>query len=328
MSKVRRLRGHCRPVAAAAAVTSLAMTATGCVTVHGEREVVPAATKAEAAKALKDFLAAYNEADKELDPTLDAARITGPLGAINQAGLKSRGVQHPGGNQQHVPLELTDATYSIPKKAGWPRWFMADTKANRRSDLRWLWVFTKAGPDELWRATYLNLVSPKKMPELRKDEDGWAEPVDVAAKNLAISPAALGEKYTSYLKSGGEDFAPGDHTSGWKAIRDKNTKRAGLAVQYIDEPQNAGSFAPLGLRTEDGGALVFFSTRHYEKQTAFKGLSPRVDADAKALLKGEVRQSLLLTRAANQVVVDPARSGGDKVAFLGRIQGLTGAKGE
>ncbi len=99
-------------------------------------------------------------------------------------------------------------------------------------------------------------------------------------------------------------------------------------MQYIDEPQNAGPFAPLGLRTEDGGALVFFSTRHYEKQTAFKGLSPRVDADAKALLKGEVRQSLLLTRAANQVVVDPARSGGDKVAFLGRIQGLTGAKGE
>ncbi|MFE0171752.1 hypothetical protein ACFWZ2_05500 [Streptomyces sp. NPDC059002] len=328
MSKVRRVRGLGRPVVATAAVTVLALTASGCVTVHGEREVVPSATKSEAAKALKEFLTAYNKADAAYDPALDAARITGPLGAINQAGLTSRGVQHPDGNPNAVPLKLTDVKYSIPKKAGWPRWFLADSKATRRSDLRWLWVFTKSGPDGLWRATYLNLVSPDKMPELKKDEDGWAEPVTVGAKDLALPPARLGKEYTSYLKSGGDVFAPGDHTTRWKAYRDKNTERAGLAVQYIDEPQNGGTFAPLGLRTEDGGALVFFSTRHYEKQTAFKGLSPKVDADAKALLKGEVKQSLLLDRTSNQVVVDPKKPGGGKVTFLGRIQGLTGAKGD
>ncbi|MEU6989161.1 hypothetical protein ABZ953_00660 [Streptomyces sp. NPDC046465] len=327
MSRVRRVRGARRPVLASAAVTALALSASGCVTVHGEREVVPAATTSEAARALKDFLAAYNKADKTYDPAADAARITGPLGAINQGGLKSRRVQHPDGNSHHVPLDLTDVSYAIPKKAGWPRYFMADTRANRRSDLRWLWVFTKGGPDELWRATYLNLVSPKKMPELKKDKDGFAEPVDVAAKDLALAPSALGKEYTSYLKSGGDAFAPGDHTSGWKAYRDKNSERAGLAVQYVDEPQNGGAFAPLGLRTEDGGAMVFFSTHHYEKQTAFKGLSPKVGPDAKALLKGEVRQSLLLDRVSNQVVVDPKKRGGEKVAFLGRIQGLTAAKG-
>ncbi|WP_306338727.1 hypothetical protein [Streptomyces sp. KL118A] len=328
MSNVRRVRRLGRPVMASAAVTALALTASGCVTVHGEREIVPSATKSEAKRALDDFLKAYNAADKAYDPDLDAARITGPLGAINQGGLKSRHVQHPDGNAGHVPLELTDAKFSIPKKAGWPRWFMADTQANRRSQLRWLWVFTKSGPDQLWRATYLNLVSPQKMPELKKDADGFAVPVPPSAKNLALSPSDLGEEYTSYLKSGGDAFEPGDHTSRWKAYRDRNGRRAGLAVQYIDEPQNGGAFAPLGLRTRDGGALVFFSTRHYEKQTAFKGLSPKVDADAKALLKGEVRQSLMLDRVSNQVVVDPKKSDGGKVAFLGRIQGLTGAKGE
>ncbi|MEU7579115.1 hypothetical protein AB0B50_16115 [Streptomyces sp. NPDC041068] len=328
MSKVRRVRGPVRPVMASAAVTALALTASGCVTVHGEREIVPAATKSEAQRALKEFLTAYNKADEAYDPALDAARITGPLGAINQGGLKSRRVQNPDGNPKHVPLELSDVSYAIPKKAGWPRWFVADSKANRRSDLRWLWVFTKGGPDQLWRATYLNLVSPDKLPKLKKDEDGFAEPVDVAAKDLALAPSALGKEYTSYLKSGGDAFEPGGHTSGWKAYRDRNSERAGLAVQYIDEPENGGTFAPVGLRTEDGGALVFFSTRHYEKQTAFKGLSPKVEADAKALLKGEVKQSLMLDRVSNQVVVDPKKSGGEKVAFLGRIQGLTGAKGE
>lgn len=296
------------------------------MTVHGEREVIPSATKAEADRALRDFLTAYNKAEKAYDPALDAARVTGPLSAINQAGLKSRGAQNPGGNPKQVPLELTDAKFSIPKKAGWPRWFVADTKSNRRGDLRWVLVFTKGSKDQLWEASYLNLVAPGKMPELKKDKDGWAEPVGVNSSALAVAPKDLGKEYTTYLKSGGDTFAPGDHTSTWKAFRDKNTKRRGIAVQYIDEPQNEGTFAPVGLRTQDGGAMVFFSTHHYEKQTAAKGVNLTVEPDVKPLLKGEVKQSVMLERVSNQLVLDPAGSG--KVTFLSRIQGLTGAKGE
>ncbi|MEV2249250.1 hypothetical protein AB0I94_01600 [Streptomyces sp. NPDC050147] len=310
----------------ASTVTVLTVTASGCVTVHGEREVVPSATKAEADRALRDFLTAYNKAEKAYDPALDAARVTGPLGAINQAGLKSRGARNPGGNPQQVPLELTDAKFSIPKKAGWPRWFVADTKSNRRGDLRWVLVFTKGSKDQLWEASYLNLVSPDKMPELKKDKDGLAEPVALNSPALAVAPKNLGREYTTYLKSGGDTFAPGDHTSAWKAFRDKNTKRRGIAVQYIDEPKNDGTFAPVGLRTQDGGAMVFFSTHHYEKQTAAKGVNLTVEPEVKPLLKGEVKQSVMLERVSNQVVVDPAGSG--KVRFLSRIQGLTGAKGE
>lgn len=296
------------------------------MTVHGEREVIPSATKAEADRALKDFLTAYNKAEKEYDPALDAARVTGPLSAINQAGLKSKGARNPGGNPDQVPLELTDAKYSIPKKAGWPRWFVADTKSNRRGDLRWLLVFTKGSADQLWEASYLNLVSPGKMPELKKDKDGWAEPVELDSPALAVAPKNLGKEYTTYLGSGGDTFAPGDHTSTWKAFRDKNTKRRGIAVQYIDEPKNDGTFAPVGLRTQDGGAMVFFSTHHYEKQTAAKGVNLTVEPEVKPLLTGEVKQSVTLERVSNQVVVDPAGAG--KVTFLSRIQGLTGAKGE
>lgn len=296
------------------------------MTVHGEREVIPSATKAEAERALRDFLTAYNKAEKAYDPALDAARVTGPLSAINQAGLKSRGARNPGGNPEHVPLELTDAKFSIPKKAGWPRWFVADTKSNRRGDLRWVFVFTKGSKDQLWEASYLNLVSPAKMPELKKDEDGWAEPVALNSPAVAVAPKNLGKEYTSYLRSGGDTFAPGDHTSTWKSFRDKNTKRRGIAVQYIDEPRNDGTFAPVGLRTRDGGAMVFFSTHHYEKQTAAKGVNLTVEPEVKPLLKGEVKQSVTLERISNQVVVDPAGSG--KVTFLSRIQGLTGAQGE
>lgn len=324
MSRVRRLG---RPVSYAAALAVLSLTASGCVTVHGEREVVRTATKPEAARALKDFLTAYNKADKTYDPTLNAARVTGPLGAINQAGLKARHAQHPDGNSRYVPLKLTDVTYSIPKKAGWPRWFVVDAEANRKPHgYRWLIAFTRADADSLWEATYLNLVLPDRLPELKKDEDGHVEPVAVGGSGLAVAPRRLGGEYTAFLKSGGDTFEPGPHTTQWKAARDRNKRRLGLAVQYIDEPRDAGAFAPLGLRTKDGGALVFFSTHHYEKQTASKGLNVTVDADVKALMKGEAKQSVMLERVSNQVALDPEGTG--KVKVLSRMQGLVGAKGE
>src|ERR1043165_5528981 len=104
-----------RPVTGLAVATVLGLTASGCVTVHGEREVVPAATKAEAAEALKTFTTAHNAADKAYDPALDADVETGSLGAVNQAGLKARHRVEPTGNARHRPLELSDTRFVIPK---------------------------------------------------------------------------------------------------------------------------------------------------------------------------------------------------------------------
>lgn len=324
MSRIRRLG---RPVSYAAAVAVLSLTASGCVTVHGEREVVRTATRPEAARALKDFLTAYNKADKAYDPALDASRVTGPLGAINQAGLKARRAQHPDGNSRHVPLKLTDVSYAIPRKAGWPRWFVVDALANRAPDgYRWLIVFTRPDADALWQATYLNLVKTDRLPELKKDADGHVEPVAVDRSGLAVAPGRLGGEYAAFLRSGGDTFAPGPHTSQWKAARDRNQKRLGLAVQYIDQPRDGGSCAPLALRTKDGGAMVFFTTHHYEKQTAAKGLNVTVQPEVKALMKGEAKQSVTLERVSNQVALDPRGSG--EVSVLSRMQGLVGAKGE
>ncbi|MCI3930317.1 hypothetical protein [Streptomyces sp. AN091965] len=324
MIRVRRLG---RFGASAAAALALSTTASGCVTVHGEREVIPTATKTEAARALKDFLRAYNKADRAYDPALDAARVTGPLGAINQAGLKARRAQHPGGNARHVPLRFTDVEYAVPKKAGWPRFFVVNALSNRKPHgYRWLIVFTRADGDQLWEATYLNLVRPDRIPDLKRDEDGYVEPVAADRAGLALAPRRLGAAYTAFLKSGGDAFAPGPHTTQWKAARDRNGKRLGLAVQYLDEPRNTGAFAPIGLRTRDGGALVFFSTHHYEKQTASKGLTVTVEPDVKALMKGEAKQSVTLERVSNQVSLTPGAKG--EVAILGRMQGLVGAKGE
>lgn len=307
------------------------------MTVHGELEVVPSATKSEAAQALEDFTEAYNKADKAYDPALDADHVTGALGAINQAGLKARQVNFPGGNPGHVPLELSDAKYTIPKKAGWPRWFVADTDSNRDQDKgsldnRWVLVFIRSGVHEGWKAAYLTILTPNKIPAFKTDQDGWAEPVAPDSAALAVAPRNLSEEYASYMQNGKpEHFKDGPHTSGWRADRKKGASLLGMSTQYLDQPLDTDDFAPLGLATEDGGALVFFSVRNFERQTAAKGLRLKVHPDVKALLTGEVKSTITKERVSSQAVSVPvpagAASGSGQVDVLGRLTGLTAAEG-
>lgn len=302
------------------------------MTVHGEREVVPLATRAEAAQALRDFTDAYNKADKAYDPALDAGRVTGPLGAVNQAGLQARHVTDPGGNPQHVPLELTDARFSIPRKAGWPRWFVADTDSNRDqdtgpTDTRWLVVFVRAGADDVWKAAHLSVLAPKDVPAFAVDEDGFAEPVRPDDTGLAVAPKDLSESYVAYLRTGRpETFAPGPHTTEWRAQRKKNAVLPGMSNQYVDQPLDGGDFAPLALRTRDGGALAFFATRHFERQTAAKGVRLNINADVRALMTGEAKSTVTKERVSDDAARVPAGRGA--VAVINRLQGLVSAKGE
>ncbi|GEK00597.1 putative lipoprotein [Streptomyces sp. 1-11] len=295
--------------------------------VHGEREVLPAAGRAEAARALRQFTDAYNRADKAYDRSLDAKHVTGALADIDGARLTAGHANSPSGNANHSPLELTDAKFTIPKKAGWPRWFVADAKANKGGDARWLLVFTRDALTGPWQVAYLTLVAPGDVPQFKKDADGWAEAVPAGAEGLTVPPAELSKDYASHLKSGGNTFADGPYTSVLRANRKKLAKRPGLVRQFIDEPLTGGDYAPLALRTADGGALVFFSTHHYEKQTAAVGTSvPAPNRDVRALTKGEIKQSLTLEIVANEAALDPA--GGGRVSVLGRVQGLTAAQGE
>ncbi|MFI6943086.1 hypothetical protein ACIBI4_27805 [Streptomyces sp. NPDC050418] len=324
-----------RPAVAGAAVAVLALTASGCVTVHGEREIVPAATKAEAAKALEEFTAAYNKADKEYDPAVSKGRVTGPLGAINQAALKAAAENSPEGNPNHSELELTDATFHIPKKAGWPRYFVADTDSNKdvdddpAKDTHWFLAFVKHGADDPWQVAYLNILSPREVPDLKTDKDGYAIPAGTSAKDLAVSPGKLPAAYADSFEDDAEVFAPGPHTSGWRKDRERRASSPGWSRQWVDQPERSGDFAPLGLRTTDGGALVFFATRHFEKRTASEGLKIEVPKDVQPLLTGEVKQSLTLERMVSLAAqVPPKDAAQPGVVVASRIMGTTGAKGE
>ncbi|MFJ2745982.1 hypothetical protein ACIO3O_40705 [Streptomyces sp. NPDC087440] len=305
------------------------------MTVHGELEIVPTATKAEAARALKDFTEASNKADKAYDPAAVAGRVTGALAAINQGGLKARQKQRPGGNPAFTPLELTDARFLIPKKAGWPRWFVADADSNRdtddggRADSRWLLVFVRGGPNQLWEASHLLTLQANQVPALALDGEGFAKPVAEDDASLAVAPRRLSADYASYLQNRGRPpvFAPGQDTTLWLAQRTRAAQRVGRSMQYVDQELVADAFAPVGLATKDGGALVFFASRHFEKQTAAPGV-PLLDInpDVRALMTGTPKTSLLKERVSSQLALVPKKGAGT-VRVASRVQGLVAATG-
>jgi hypothetical protein len=313
------------------AVTALSLTASGCVVVRGDLEILPAATQGEAARALKDFTTAYNKADKANDQSQDSSRVTGALADIDGGKLRSGAKLNPSGNPNHVALKLDDVRYTIPEKAAWPRWFVADATANKgNATARWLFVFTRDGLTDPWEVSFLTIVAAKDMPEFQKDEDGYAQVVTPDDPELSVTPAELPDKYVTYLKEDSALFADGPYTSEERSRRRLNAEKPGLARQYIDEALTNGDYAPVGLRTTDGGALVFFTTRHYQKQTAAQGVNiPVNDAAVRALMTGEPRQSLTLEFVNNQAVLDPAKTRSDQqVKVLSQVGGLTGAKGE
>ncbi|MBF6054107.1 hypothetical protein GO002_19825 [Streptomyces eurocidicus] len=324
------------------------------MTVHGEREILPAVDRAEAPGILKRFTDGYNEAYRKLDPEAVDRVESGPLAEIGHADMRTQGALTPGGNPRYPSLVLDDARFTVPKQAGWPKFFVADTRSNRDRN-RWLVVFLSDGPKDPWRAAYLSIVSPDRVPKFATDEDGYAEAVPVTAgrdTGLARDPAAVSRAYTDFLRTGeGGAFAPGPRTSGVREERDKLRRTPTFWTEFIDVPERAPDFPAPALRTEDGGALVFFTAHHRERRTMAKGLRPAVtDPRTRTLVTGELKTSVTYTRVSESAVRVPPAAGGKaaagsegkaggktagkpagddgKIVFLNRIESVTAVKGE
>jgi hypothetical protein len=314
-----------------AALALLAFSATGCVTVHGADAVVPAVRKADAPAALDHFAQVVNDANTKLDPSLNAQVEAGALGAIDGAGIKARHVNSPSGNPGYQPLRFSDTRFLVPRERGWPKWFVADTATNRDNN-RWLLVFTRDSVNDPWKASYLSVLTARQLPDFATDGQGYAVPVPVEGSDLLVQPGELGAQYTAYLQQGDKGstaFAQGDQTSALRAQRrTQYAPTSQVVTQFADEPADPAQYAPVALRLKDGGALVFFTTRHEMKQTVTKGPVVIKDPNINALLTGTPNKSVTLFKVAEQVVKVPARSdSGAKVVFLNRIEGLVSASG-
>ncbi|MDT0322038.1 hypothetical protein [Streptomyces millisiae] len=340
-------------VAGLTAVLTLTATLSGCMTVHGEEAIVPAADTEEAQDVLEHYVEVYNEAKPANDSELNATIEVGGLGAINGAVLDARAgaiadaeeqgdqriidqINEAYGPEAFTPLELEDVRYHIPEQAGWPKFFVADAQSNLTEN-RWLLVFTRNAIDEDWRASYLGQVPTAQLPEFAEEENGNGALVDIPltgtdGDDLAVAPGELSAAYADYLTAGGVDptFTAGPYTTEALANREAANSNAAFRTDYIDEPAEGAEYAPVAIRTADGGALVFFTTVHNSKQTVAEGEDPvevlDLDPASLALMDGEARRAVTWQRVAYQVAYVPAGEG--QVEILGQSRGATSVTGE
>lgn len=319
-----RVRVRAATVAAGLAA-ALTTALPGCVTVHGERAEVPAVSPREAAAVVAHYAEVSNDANRAYDAELNATVETGALAAVDQAAHRAHREVHPGGNPDPAPVEFSDARYHIPRQAGWPRYFVADVHSGR-TEHRWLLVFTRDGIDREWRASHLSPLPPQDVPEFRVDADGYAEAVTGDDPALALAPEELSAGYTAYLASGEGPYAEGPYTSGVRQRRQET--ELSHVTQYQDLPAENAAYAPVGLRTADGGALVFFTARHAARQTWAQGETPVVDPYAEALMEGTATRSVTTERLGLQAALVPAATAGGGVTVLSRWTGLVAARGD
>jgi hypothetical protein len=323
----RRTRNRARRSAGVAAVLLLASTATGCVTVHGATELVPAATRAAAAKALARFVTTTNQANIRLDAQLNSTAETGALGALDGAGITSSHAISPAGNPHYRRLQLSDSKFLIPRQRGWPKWFAVDTAESRDSN-RWLLVFTHDHAAQPWRASYLVSFPADQDPKFATDQAGYALPVPADSSGLAVRPDALSAAYAAYLQKGDQGstaFADGPFTSQERVERRTKYPHDSQAVSaFADEAADPAHYPPAALRLADGGALVFFTNQFQVKETVANG-PVNVSAATKALMTGTPNKSITLYEVSEQAVTVPTSG---KVAFLDQIRNVVYARGQ
>ncbi|MDT0444230.1 hypothetical protein [Streptomyces johnsoniae] len=319
--------------AALAMVTSLS----GCMTVHGETAVVPAASEEEAQSALDRYIETSNEAMGGLDPELNDTVETGPLGAIRHAQLAAQRSVTPGGPEAFTPLELSDPQFHIPQQAGWPKFFVADVQPSQTPDNRWLLVFMRNSIDEEWNVSYLSVLPPEGGPELAEDEDGYLDDLPVVdpadqgpddpGSGLVMEPGALGTSFVDYLQGGEAPFAGGPYTSDELAKREEANSNPAFVTEYQDQAAESEEYAPVAMRTADGGALMMFTSLHHEKQTMAEGETPVVDPLVAALMQGEAERAVTLEWVAMHSAVIPEVDGG-QIELFHRTRGVISATGE
>jgi hypothetical protein len=315
-----------------AAALALSWPAAGCTTVHGERAYVPSVGAGEAAEVLARFARTSDEAARAYDPALISGTESGALGAYDEAGLRAKHTNHPEGNASYAPLEFSGARFLIPRLRGWPKFFVADTATNRGADSRWLLVFRRGGPDRPWTADFLAVAARGAVPRTATDRDGYAQAVPLGGTRLLVQPGRLSAAYTSYLQNGtGGEFAGGAPTSQLLAARSRNARTSDSVTQYADQPARGGDFTPVALRTEDGGALVFFAAHQQSRSTFRAGYRLSIDQDTQALMTGTARTSVTLSQVALLAATVPTGDGGrgaGGVELISRVVGLVSAKGE
>lgn len=237
---------------AAVAVAVVLLVAVIALVIPGGSTVplTPAVTRAQAARILASYTQANNQANDQLSSPLLSTVEDGTSYAID-AGVYRRD-QAIDGDRSGKPIpsfKPAAPRYYVPRLAAdqYPRWFVVQTG-------QWYVLFSQSAKDASW----LDAMEPSLLrasgptPRVAVDSAGYAETVTSAG--LEVAPGMIQRATARALDGNGSAPVPANLADS----EDKKFWDAQHDVSVYDQHQ-AGPGTVYGLRTADGGALLFYN---------------------------------------------------------------------
>lgn len=232
----------------------------------------PALTQAQAQGVLASYAKGANRAGRRFSGKALRAVETDPQLSMDVAALKLRRAIR----QRPPKLAFTSTTFYIPRLTGYPHWFAADAVTGKGDRaVRHALLFTQAKAGAPWLLASDPYPSEAALSKVALDPDGFATPVDPAAKNLAVAPGKLPGAHAALLTdgphaSGASLIADGAKTSEtYKALKQGERTLAGRGVT-LSSRFSPAPYKVYALRTKDRGALVWYVLKQNEAYSATK----------------------------------------------------------
>jgi hypothetical protein len=217
-----------------------------------------ALTMAQAQQVLAAYTTANNTANAQRSDSLLATIETGSSYAIDAGLYRLQGAENAATYPAFRPQR---AQYYIPRETGYPRWFVvlvanADLAAPAKSAGTEYLLFTQTGPGAAWKdAIEPYLVTGATAPAVALGTDGLATPV-TAATALAVPEDQIAQVTASSLDATGSGQVPSP--GNLADLTDRSFWLGKLPASSVADT-HIPSGPVYGLRTTDGGALLFYA---------------------------------------------------------------------
>jgi len=216
-----------------------------------------ALTMAQATQVLAGYTSANNAANAQRSDTVLATIETGSSYAVDAGIYRTQQAENEAPYPAFGPQR---AQYYIPRETAYPRWFVVQVaNANLASPgkitgAEYL-LFTQAAPGAAWKNTVEPyVVTGAATPAVALGADGLATPVTTAMP-LAVPMGQIAQVTAASLDGMGALPNPGNLAD----LMDKAFWQRKLPTSAVTDAHTPSGNGVFGLRTSDGGALLFYT---------------------------------------------------------------------
>jgi hypothetical protein len=239
--------------------------------------MAPPLTLPAAKAVLSRYTAANNAANARMDSGLLGGYETGGSQALDASVYTTRRAEGarpypayaPAGTQFYIPVE----------PAAYPHWFAVKVTnqalGGKHQGLSTQYLlFSQSGPGAAWKdETEPYLLGGGAVPQVTLDASGYATAVSFDEPGLALPPSQLAQATADSLDGHGTVRGPGNladagTVSSWRARLPKGSAATDHHTQT--------GYGIVGLRTADGGALLFYTDAAVVTFTAPHGKTMRL----------------------------------------------------